>query len=410
MGKLERLKEKLKFVACEAIDSEEKILRDLSIKLWNNPELGFEEKYAHDLLASYLRTKGFLVDAHTPLETSFIAKMGDKGGINIGFLCEYDALPGIGHACGHNLIAEAGIAAAIGLQAVLNYNKGRSNDDILNDKETKMKGQVFAFGTPAEEGGGGKVHMIEKGCFIDMDVCMMIHPDIDNVLAPPLTAFNEIRITYHGKASHAATAPWEGINALDAAVSFYNGISMMRQQIKSSCFIHGIFTDGGQKPNIIPQRAELEYVLRAPNQTQMDILMGKFISCAKAAAIASGCEVVIETINKPFADLRTNYTLARLYEENARQQGIYFSEVCDERVGGSTDMGNVSHHKPSIHPEIKIPSLGACHTVQFAEGAKTLEAHHMILNAAKAMAMTAVDVLCDKSLLDKISNEFCQSK
>ena len=230
-----------KIVAATAIDSCSWELYELSSEIWRNPELGFKEYKAHELLTSFLEKKGFAVEhSFTGIETAFRATFG-SGRPNVCVICEYDALPEIGHACGHNLIAEAGVAAGLGLKTAL-------------ESKNASKGRVTVLGTPAEEGGGGKVYLIENGAFEDVDIAMMVHPAPYTVLMPTFSAIGEFKITFTGKASHAAAFPWEGVNALDAAVLAYNSISVLRQQMKPTWCVHGIITNGGAKPNIMHPR------------------------------------------------------------------------------------------------------------------------------------------------------------
>jgi len=247
--------------------------------------------------------------------------------------CEYDALPEIGHACGHNLIAEAGVAAGLGLKAALECSDA-------------PKGRVTIMGTPAEEGWGGKVYLIENGAFKDVDIAMMVHPSPYTVLMPTFSAIAELKVTYTGKAAHAAAFPWKGVNALDAAVLAYNSISVLRQQMKPKWSVHGIITNGGNKPNIIPERSELEYWIRAPDRTELEMFGAKVKACFHAAAAATGCKVTVKEIGKVFDNLLSNEILAKLYCDNLGTFGIDFCTALEEI--GSTDMGNVSYTVPAI--------------------------------------------------------------
>eukprot|EP00112_Aurelia_sp_Birch-Aquarium-sp1_P016870 Seg3858.9 transcript_id=Seg3858.9/GoldUCD/mRNA.D3Y31 product="Peptidase M20 domain-containing protein 2" protein_id=Seg3858.9/GoldUCD/D3Y31 len=259
----------------EAIDNYAAALNEISQEIWLNPEVGSKEKHAHAVLTTFLEKEGFQVAKQTPLETSFVAKYGHEAGVKVGVMCEYDALPGIGHGCGHNLIAEAGIAVGIGLKTILEEN-------------AHIKAQVVVFGTPDEEDTGGKVDMINKGCFRDMDFCLMTHPGPVDLVEFEVLATKQVSFVYHGKESHAAACPWVAKNALDAAVQCYNNISMLRQQMKPGCLVHGIIIDGGVKPNIIPNRSEIEFYIRGPTCKDRDELLERVNSCAKAAAQATG--------------------------------------------------------------------------------------------------------------------------
>eukprot|EP00794_Sanderia_malayensis_P015295 gene15295-16872_t len=391
---------KLIALGTSAIDQNADALHAISQSIWAKPELCFEERHAHEVLTTYLEAQGFKVSKQTPLETAFIARTGNNadGGINVGVICEYDALPGIGHACGHNLIAEAGVATALGLKAILD-----ANPDI--------KAQVVVFGTPAEEGGGGKISMIEQNCFDEVDFCMMVHPGPVDVVECETLSITPLTIIFHGKEAHAAGAPWLGINALDAAVQCYSNISMLRQQVLPTCRIHGIIKDGGVKPNIIPQRSELLYYARAPTDKLRDALKEKMENCAKAAAVATGCtmEIVPEKDEVAYSNMKKNDILNAVYKKHALSLGFTFPDYKnlagpEKNFAGSTDMGNVSYVKPSIHPIYKIGNAFN-HTKEFTNVAAQPEAQKPTLDSAKAMMMTAIEVVMNSKLLDAAKKE-----
>ena len=386
----------LKEKSSSTIDSYKEDLCQLSSKIWECPEIGFKEYKAHELLTNFLEKEGFTVErSYTGIETAFRATFG-TGRPNVCVICEYDALPGIGHACGHNLIAEAGIAAGLGLKAALGSSGA-------------PKGRITVMGTPAEENDGGKVYLIENGAFDDVDFAMMVHPSPYNELKMMALACIDWRITYTGKAAHAAAFPWEGVNALDAAVMAYTSISALRQQMKSTCSIHGIITNGGAKPNIIPEKTELEYYIRGPTRKETMQLCSRVKACFEAAAVATGCQVAIKEISKFFENLNSNNTLAKLYLENICTLGV--QDMVETRNElGSTDMGNVSNVVPSIHPMYAVGSGEANHTREFTAVSNTPESHSATLTAAKAMAHTCIDVLTTDGLLDKIKVSFQESK
>jgi len=382
----------LKALVCKTIDDRSSDLNKISQEIWNNPELCYNEHFAHELLTTFLEKEGFEVNKKTPLETSFIARYGCGSGLKIGVICEYDALPGIGHACGHNLIAEAGITAALGIKAVL-----------MNRPDLKV--QLIVFGTPAEEGGGGKVKMVEKGVFDEVDICMMSHPTPFEIGSPVWLAASKTKILFKGKASHASAAPWEGINALDAAVACYTSVSMMRQQLKPTTRICGVFTDGGDKPNIIPQRAELEFIVRALTDSDMVDLKDKLVNCAKGAAQATGCSVEFSQASPGYSALKTNKILIDFYVNNAKSLGVTFNDA-DSSMVASTDMGNVSQIKPSIHPLYRINTAGANHTHEFTKATGSAESQLPTLNSGKSMAMTAIDVVFTPNIMKEVLNDF----
>uniref|UniRef100_A0A3Q3JSU0 Peptidase M20 domain-containing protein 2 n=1 Tax=Monopterus albus TaxID=43700 RepID=A0A3Q3JSU0_MONAL len=357
-----------------SIDGRKEQLHTLSRDIWSHPELAFNETYAHDRLVRFFtqEEQAWTVQSHYKLPTAFRASWGPVGGghgdpvMNVAFLCEYDALPRIGHACGHNLIAEVGAAAAVGLKAALE-----------NQRELPVPVKITVLGTPAEEDGGGKVDLINAG--------------------------------YHGKASHAAAYPWEGVNALDAAVLAYNNISALRQQLKPEWRLHGIIKDGGVKPNIIPAYSELHFYLRTPLFKDLCDLKAKAEACFKAAAVATGCQVEITYPSHACHEIVPNATLENLYESNGKALGIQFPEH-PVKVSASTDFGNVSVLVPGIHSFFYIGTKALNHTEEYTKAAGAEEAQLYTLRTAKALAMTAVDVVCCPDLLRQVREDFSQAK
>ncbi|XP_029902855.1 peptidase M20 domain-containing protein 2 isoform X5 [Myripristis murdjan] len=274
---------------CRIDEAAEKLHR-LSQDIWSCPELAYDERKAHDRLVAFFsqEEEGWKVDSHFKLDTAFRATWGPGGGdegdvVSVAFLCEYDALPGIGHACGHNLIAEVGAAAALGLKAA-----------VEKSSKLPVRVQVTVLGTPAEEDGGGKIDMMKEDAFKGLDVVFMAHPSQEDAPYLPCVAEHDVTVKYHGKASHASAYPWEGINALDAAVLCYNNLSVLRQQIKPDWRIHGIIKHGGVKPNIIPAYTELEYYLRTPSRGELPVIKSKAEMCFRSAAMATGCEILLK--------------------------------------------------------------------------------------------------------------------
>ena len=304
-------------------------------------------------------------------------------------MCEYDALPEIGHACGHNLISEAGIAVGLGVKGFLESN------------ESGITGTITVMGTPAEEGGGGKIFMIERGAFDGVDIAIMAHPSPWECVVSHINARANINICFTGKAAHAAAFPWEGVNALDAAVLAYTNVSVLRQQMKPNWKVHGIFTNGGVKPNIIPEKSSLNYYMRAPTREELDVLSEKVIACFHAAAQATGCSVEISEASKTYDNMISNLTLAKLYVKNLESVGIteYRYEL---NQSWSTDMGNVSHVLPSLHPAFHVGSgKEVNHTREFTAIANTPEAHDKTLLVGKALCFTCIDVLTGGETLMK---------
>lgn len=382
-----------------AIDDQTLLLNDISDKIWTNPELCYEEHKAHCVLTSALQKIGFSVQRSYLLPTAFRAEF-DSGrpGPVAAVLCEYDALPGIGHGCGHNLIAETGLGAAIGIRAAL--QKG------------KINGKVVCLGTPAEEGGGGKIKMIAKGAFKDIDFCMMAHPwgGPQNNCFPLILSMIKLKVQYFGKESHASCFPWDGINALDAVVAAYSNISMLRQQMKPDWRVHSVITNGGLVPNIIPAETEMQCQIRAPNRCDLQILEKKVKDCFSAAAQSTGCNMKFTEDNSDAYDnLLTNSKMAEVYMKYAHKVGgLVFSEYDSDgiKLAGSTDMGNVSKVVPSIHPIFNIGATSPLHSKSFTQAARTDEAERHTKVIAKTLALTAVELMTDPKLLIDVKKEF----
>ncbi|XP_022092532.1 peptidase M20 domain-containing protein 2-like isoform X3 [Acanthaster planci] len=381
-------------VAKAKIDASASNLNALSQEIWSHPELNFNEHHAHEVLTDFLEKEGFNVERHFVLETAFRATFGsDNAGPNICVICEYDALPDIGHACGHNLIAECGVAAGLGIKAALEASGNKY-------------GKVTVLGTPAEEGGGGKRLLIKANAFTGIAVAMMAHPYRYNVPRPIALSMTTVIIKFQGKASHASAAPWDGNNALDAAVMCYQAISNMRQQIKPTCRVHGIFTNGGAAPNIIPEEAELTYYLRAIDEGELSVLKRKVRACAEGAAKAAECQVEIRS-PVSFANVITNTVLVVIYEKYARDLGFQWDED-PGMSAGSTDFGNASYVVPGIHPMFSITDTANNHMRAFTATAGSPEAQGPTLIQAKALAMTAIELMqpSGQDTLKKIQKEF----
>ncbi|QOY35583.1 M20 family metallopeptidase [Anaerobacillus isosaccharinicus] len=369
----------------------------ISQYIGENPELGHEEWKASKILSEELVNHGFQVNLGTcELPTAFDAVF-DSGisGPSVGFMAEYDALPELGHACGHNLIGTMAIAAAIGLSKVIK-NSG---------------GKIYVYGTPAEETRGGKVTMAEQGVFDHLDVAMMVHPLYRHEKSGSSLAMDAIQFEFFGKPAHAAASPHEGINALDAVIQTFNGINALRQHITPDARIHGIIPNGGKAANIIPDYAVAQFYVRAQHRNYLNELVEKVKNCAKGAALATGARLETSFYELSYDDLKTNEALSASFTENLIELGIKPEEIHEKGSGGSLDMGNVSHVVPSIHPYIKIcdqPYL--CHTHEFREAAMSEQGFEGLILAAKCMANTAYDVITNPDLLHKIKLEFEATK
>ncbi len=381
--------EALKAEACTEIDRRRDEIVGLSRRIHASPELSFKETQASTWLADYLESLGFAVERGAfGLATAFCATKG-SGSPRIAFLCEYDALPEIGHACGHNVIAAAGVGAAAGLGAVID----------------RTGGSIRVLGTPAEEGGGGKVIMAREGAFDGVDIAMMIHPSGADLLGIDALAITSLEVEYHGRAAHAAASPQHGINALDALVTAYNAISQLRQHIASDERVHGIITNGGQAANVVPDHTSGLFFVRARRRADLEALEKRVIECFRAGATATGARLTISKKGEDYQDLRTNEPLAALYAANVETLGRTVS--FETKVTGSTDMGNVSHQVPSIHPMLKIsPPDVPLHTVEFCRWAGSESGDLGAVDGAKALSMTAIDFLSDPALREAVRVAF----
>ena len=376
---------------CEIIDSLESELLEISHAIHDEPELGYEEYRAHEILTTALINHGLKTEqAAYGIDTAFEAKAGTTGP-TIAVLCEYDALPEIGHACGHNVIAAAGIGAGLALSKLAE----------------PLKGQLRVLGTPAEEGGGGKVRMIRKGAFEGVDAALMIHPAGSEVERITSLAIQQVKVSYKGKPAHAAAAPEKGLNALDAAVLGYMNIASLRQHIAPNERIHGIFTEGPLKANIVPQNAAAEWYVRSPTRAGLADLKSRVMDCLEAGAKAAGCEMTVSWSDLPYDDVVDSRSLLNAYIENAKTLGRDPRPEVETAIVGSTDMGNVSYEVPSIHPMIKIaPEEIAIHTPDFADYARGSMGDKGVLDGAKALAMTVIDCWTSATVLPEAFAEF----
>ena len=382
----------LKQRACDRIDEVAQDLVDASHHIHQNPELNFEEHIASELLTRVSNKHGMTVEKNMfGCDTGFAGDIGS--GSTVCIMSEYDALPEIGHGCGHNIIAAAGLGAAIGLALVANDAGGR----------------VRYLGTPAEEGGGGKLVMARNGALKDVDVAMMVHSADADLTTIDAIALQQLLIEYGGEAAHAAAAPERGRNALDAAVLGYMAVGALRQHILPTERIHGIFTRGGSKPNIVPHDAATEWYVRSDTMTTLNALKPRVLAALESGAHACGCTVSHQWDQNPYADMVTNNNMSAMYIANAASLGrtVTTPGTNGRRVVGSTDMGNISHLVPSIHPMIASAPMGtAIHTVAFEKESATTFADKAVIDGAKAMAMTAIDYWMTPELQKAISSEF----
>ncbi len=373
------------------LDGERERIFRVARQIHDKPELGYREHFAAGLLADELAAAGVAVErgAHG-VETALRAEFG-RGGPTVAILAEYDALPEIGHACGHNLIAAAALGAALALRSL----------------ESELPGRVRFLGTPAEEGGGGKIKLLEAGAFAGVDAAMMFHPLDRSVLAQGSLAMARMSFVFRGRPSHAAAAPWDGASALRGVIQLFNLVDSARVHLHDGARVHGIVTDGGQAVNIIPERAACEFSVRATTAAYLETIIATMRRCADAAAAATATTVEI-VLPSRYKDMRDNRALARRFGEHLAAIGVAAVEN-DPSLGlGSTDMGDVSHAVPAIHPYLAVCDQGAamCHQRAFTELTAADRGLEAALAAAKALALTAADVLADRALADEARREF----
>ena len=358
-------------------------LVELSHRIHQNPELGFEETKAAGWLADALEAAGFKTQrGYGDMPTAVVGQVG-SGPLHIAICSEYDALPGVGHACGHNVICTAGLGAALALAPLVD----------------ELGLTLSLLGTPAEEGGGGKIGFIEGGFFADVHAAMMVHPYTLDVAEPDIIAVQQLVVTYTGVEAHASGYPWDGINAADAMVVAQTAIALLRQQMLPTDRVHGIVTKGGEAANVIPRETTADYMVRAGTAERLDELMVKVRNCFEAGALATGCSLDVR-LDTAYTDLRHDSELAALYQRHAESLGRTFVA---SPPPVSTDMGNVSYEVPTIHPWISVESDGAVpHQAAFADACATPSADQAVFDGALAMALTVIDAATDQRLRERL--------
>ncbi|MGW8787741.1 M20 family metallopeptidase [Heyndrickxia sporothermodurans] len=385
----------LRGVINQSIEEAKQLYIETSHKIHRKPEIGNQEYFASKTLTEILENAGFTVTRNVAgHETGFVArKAAVKNGPKIAFLAEYDALPGLGHACGHNIIGTTSVAAGIALAKVID----------------ETGGEVIVFGTPAEEGGpngSAKGSFVKHGLLEGIDVALMIHPSGKTSLTSPSLAVDPLDFHFYGKAAHASGSPEKGINALDAVIQLFNGINALRQQLPTDVRIHGIITHGGDAPNIIPEYASARFFIRASTWKRAEGISKKVRNIAEGAALATGSTVKIERFQNEVHDFIINDSLDRVVGEELSLLG---EKVFSEKGKGigSTDAGNISHVVPTAHPHIKIgPDDLIGHTNEFRECAGSLEGDKALITGAKALAFTGFRLLTDSRLLVGIRADF----
>lgn len=377
----------LKQRAETAFSGVEHQLRDISKWMHDNPETAFEEFESSRRLAGFLEENGFeVIYPAYGLETAFEANVGD-GDHQVVICCEYDALPGVGHACGHNIIATSSLGAGV----------------ALRDLTDELGIRLTVLGTPGEEGAGGKIDLIEAGAFSEATAALLIHPSIRNIADPRLLAAQGLTVEYHGREAHAAATPHFGVNALDAFVHAYNGVSVLRQQFEAGDRVHGVVDVGGVAPNVIPAYTRSRWVIRADTAARFETLREKVIACFEAAARATGCRLEITPVSEPYVDLRSDPVMTELFVANSALLGREmptFSET-REPTFASSDMGNVSHIVPSLHPSLRIETDAVNHQPEFATATITPSGQLAIRDGALGLAYTIID-LAENDLWDRL--------
>ncbi|WP_019849436.1 M20 family metallopeptidase [Desulfitobacterium sp. PCE1] len=355
-----------------------------------NPELGYQEYFAVETLTQLLKSHGFEVEQPAAgLETAFIARFsGYKPGPRLAFLAEYDALPGIGHGCGHNLIGAASVGAAITLS-----------------KSLELPGEIWVVGSPAEETSGGKVILVNKGAFQGVDAALMFHPGSQNVTSISSLALDALEFVFIGRPAHAVAAAYYGVNALDALIDFYNKINQLKDNLPHDAYINGIITEGGTSPNVIPERAVARFYLRARQRKVLNTIRKQVIRCAQDAAAQVSAKVTWSMFENSYDEMQTNRTLAGIFEDNLRELGVRNISP-PQYAMGSVDMGNVSRLIPAIHPYLTLGGgMNIPHTRDFAQTCLSASGERLLLLAIQALALTGWDILSVPKLLSRAKRE-----
>lgn len=373
-------------------------LKELALFIHSHPEIAFNEYLSASAVTAFLEEHGFKVKKGIAgLATAFTASFGSASQKpKVALLAEYDALPALGHACGHNLIATASCGASVAV--------AKAFPDLM--------GEVICIGTPAEEGGGGKIIMAKEGLFDDFDAVMMAHPSNKNIIFKLALGVVEVNVKFLGKSAHAAAWPERGVNALDAMVLFFSAINAMRQQFPPYVRVHGIIKHGGDAPNIIPERTEAAILVRALDKNILREMLERVKSAAEGSALATGCKCEwTEKENHAYAPFHPNRRLGNLYRDSLELLGVQIDTSPEDREMGSSDIGNVSERAPTIHPEFRIgPDDVVHHTEEFQKQACSKQALQAMITTAKALAITAGNIILNPHLAEEIRAEFDKGK
>ena len=390
----------LKERAQKEVDSLRTRLIELSHTIHANPELSFHEHETSKLLASELaKVPRFKVETGVGgLPTAFRATIqGAKPGPRVAILSEYDGLPRVGHACGHNIIGTSAIGAGLALAAVAD----------------QIAGTIEVIGTPAEETGGGKVIMLNRGVFDDVDAAVIMHPHLGTYLCLPMLGMRSLPMEFRGRSSHGAQSPHDGRSALAGVIQTFNAVDALRQHIVMDARIHGIITSGGERPNIIPEYAACHFFVRAPEAAYLDDLTERVKNCARGAALMTDTQVTfLEPEFPDYQPFRPSWTIAEYYTRNVESLGEPVHQLPDRYLYASNDMGNLSRRLPVVAMMFRITTADKLpdHSREFAEAAKSPLGDNALILAAKSMAMTAVDLFCDHSIVEKAKAEVKAAK
>ena len=380
-------------VICSAIDNFRETAVAISRSIHARPELKFEEHFAAEQLAKGATALGLKVETGIAgLATAFRAEFGRASGPTVAIFAEYDALPN-GHSCGHNLIAGAALSAVAGLSSI----------------GDQLPGRIVFMGTPAEEGGGGKILLLQRGALKGVDAAVMAHPMDMEWSTMPALATRHLHLTFRGRAAHAALAPWDGSSALAAVLQTFQAVDMARLHFRDGSRIHGIITNGGQAVNIIPERTECMFLARGKTSKYVAQMAARVVQCAEGAAMATGTKAEVEVVGG-YKNMINNYTMARRYAAHSESLGVRAPEAPLDLPTGSTDMGDISHAMPAIHPTFAIArhGEGSCHEDRFIAHADSSRGYDAMIRVAKSLAMTAYDLISDQALMAAAKAEYAE--
>ncbi|MBI5562607.1 MAG: M20 family metallopeptidase [Deltaproteobacteria bacterium] len=364
----------------------------LSDSFYRDPETGLQEHRTSAAMQAILREHGYAVEPGVAgMPTAFRATLG-AGRPAVAILAEMDALPGIGHGCGHNIAGTASVGAACALASAL--------------PKPFNGGSIIVLGTPAEELGKGKIEMLKAGVFADIDAAMMVHGSSRRTVVKYFLGLIRLNFVFAGRASHASAYPEEGVNALDAVIQTFNSINALRQQMRGDCRVHGIITDGGRAPNIIPERAAAAFYVRAGGMAELASIKERVLKCAEAAALATGCALTATEGGEMNSPMKINPAFIDTYRGALKTLGLEEDAQPADKHVGSSDIGNVSQCVPTIHPHVPIRDGINIHTREFADATVTDDGHRALMEGVKCIGLTAIEILFNPDTLDRIRRDF----